>query len=95
MKIVLDEIGISGCNQRKGLCSSVGHVRCRVEPVLEKEKKAEDEAERLTLRKEVGCQKKWDQPLQESAAPEAERGTKPSEKIVASFVNNQVGVVDE
>lgn len=95
MKIVFDEIGIPGRNQRKSLCTGVGHIRRRVQPVLEKEKQAEDEAECLTLREEIHCQEKWDQPLQQSAAPEAERRTKPSEKVVASFVNNQVGVVNE
>jgi len=95
VKIVLDKIGIPGRHQRKCLVSSVGHVRRGVQPVLKKEEKTEHETEGLALRKEIGCQKKRDQPLQEGSAPEAECGTKPSEQVVSALVNNQVGIVNK
>jgi len=83
VKIVFNEIGITGCNQRQNLRSRIGHISCGVEPVFEEEKTAEHERCQLAFRKEVCGEQKRDQPLQQRASPQTERLTEPSEQIVA------------
>jgi hypothetical protein len=95
MEVVLDEIGITGGDQRQDLRARVCHVGCRVEPVFKKEEEAEHEAGDLVLAEEVRSQQQGHQPLQQGSAPESQRWTKPPEEIVAAFVNDQIGAVDE
>src|SRR5437764_7675552 len=95
VKIVFNEIGITGCNQRQNLRSRIGHISCGVEPVFEEEKTAEHERCQLAFRKEVCGEQKRDQPLQQRASPKAERCTEPSEQIVAALVNDEIGSVNE
>ena len=80
---------------RQHLGAGIGHVGRGVEPVLEEEELAENEARSLPLREEICGQQKWDQPLQQRASPKTECGSEPGEQIVAAFVDNQVGIVDE
>ena len=94
MEIMLDEIGIAGGYQRKNHGARVGHVGCGVEPVFEEEKRAEDESGGLALREEVGGKQERNQPLQQRASPKAESGAKPSEEIVAAFMDDQICAVD-
>src|SRR5438270_7963266 len=95
VKIVFNEIGITGCNQRQNLRSRIGHISCGVEPIFEEEKPAEDERGHLAFGKEVCGEQKRDQPLQQRASPKAERWTEPSEQIVAALVNDEIGSVNE
>lgn len=95
MKVVLHEIRISCRDQGQLLRTRIRHVSRRVEPVLEKKEQAEHKAARLPLREEICSQKKWHEPLQQSASPKSKRRTKPTEQIVAPFMNNQVGRVDK
>ncbi len=83
-KIMLHEVRIPGRDQRQHLGSSVSHVSRGIEPVLEKEKQAENETSGLAFGEEICRQQKRDQPLQQRASPQAQRGTKPVEKIVSA-----------
>ena len=80
-EIVFHEIGIASRNQWQYLGSGVGHIGRGIEPVLEKEKQAENEARSLALREEIYGQQKWDQPLQQRPSPETQRGSEPAEQI--------------
>lgn len=95
MEIVLYKIRISRCDQGQLLRPRVRHVSRRVEPILKEEEQAEDKSGRLPLCEEIRGQKKRHEPLQQRASPKSERGAEPSEQIVAAFVNNQIGRIDE
>ncbi len=89
------KLGVASRNQWQFHGARIGHVGCGVEPVLEKEKQAEDKAGGLAPREEIDGEKKWDQPLEQRASPKAERGAEPSKQVVAAFVHDEVGHVDE
>ena len=55
--VVLDKIGVAGCDQRQCHGAGVGHVGCGVEPIFEKEEGAERKGRGLSLSKKVDCQK--------------------------------------
>jgi len=95
MEVVLGKLRIASRHQRQHQGARIGHVGCRVQPVLEEEKQAKDEAGDLAFGEEVHGQKKWDQPLQQRPSPQAERSPKPSEQVVTAFVYNEVRAVDE
>jgi len=95
VEIVLGEIGIAGGDQGQVHGAGVGHVGGGVEPVLEKEKCAENKTRDLALAEKIYGQKKWDQPLQQRASPEAKRGAEPPKEIVPTFVDDHVSRVDE
>ena len=95
MKIVFDEIRITGGNQRQRLGTRVGHVGCGVEPILKEKEQAKDEAGGLALCEEIRRQKKRNQPLQKRASPKAKGWTEPAEQIMPSLMNDEVGIVNE
>ena len=80
VEIVLNKFRVAGGDQGQNLRSRVGHVGCGVEPVLEKKEKAENETSGLPLVKEIHCQKKWHQPLQQRASPQTESGARTIQK---------------
>src|SRR5579871_723258 len=95
MKVVLDEIGIPGCHEWQFLRPCVSHIGRGIQPVFEKEEKAEHKAGRLPLREEIGSQEEWNQPLQHRPTPETERCSEPCEQVVAALMNNKVRAVDK
>ena len=95
LKSCSTKVGVAGGDQGQRHGARVGHVGCGVEPVLEGEKQAEDEAGGLALSEEVHGQKKREQPLQQRASPKTKRGAEPTEQVVAALVDDEVGAVDE
>jgi hypothetical protein len=73
----------------------IGHVGRGIKPVFEEEEKAEDEPGGLTVGEEIRRQQKRHQPLQQRPSPYTEGWSEPHEKIVAAFVDYQVGQVNE
>ena len=94
-EIVLGKFRVAGGDQRQHLGARVGHVGCGVEPVFEEKEQGENEAGGLAVSKEVGREEEWDEPLENSSSPELERGAEPAKKIVAAFVDDQIGQIDE
>src|SRR6266567_2372071 len=95
VEVMLHKVRVARRDQRQNLGSGGGHIRRVIEPVLEKEKRTENEARSMPLHEEIRGQQKWDQPLQQCASPKTERGSEPGEQIVSAFMHDQVGDVDE
>lgn len=84
--VVLHKIRIARGHQRKHHGARVGHVSGRVEPVFEKEKRAEDKRTELAVEREVSRKQEWHQPLQDRAAPQADGRSEPAEEQMPAFV---------
>lgn len=92
---MLRQIGVACRHQGQYLRACVGHIFGGIDPILEKEEKAENEPCHLAVREEIDCEKKWNEPLQQCATPEAQCGSKPAKEVMTAFVNHQVGIVNE